>query len=808
MGPASRLPQRQERSELTASASLETPPHATSAPQPVQRSAPKAPLPERVESHSIPVPGRGTRASLRARLLTQQLERRSLQPSPETPPPTRPGSVPNETDAFVAGSPAAIAHSYVEYATSFGPYGTLSRSAQNASSSPEQSLPERNARTPRQTPGAPSSAKAQAPANDAPLGPVRTASPRSRSSSPLSSSGPVGIDGEPASWSYRSSPSTTRSVPSNVDEERGGAGHPSPHNLSIEDLQDIASSRHLFQHAASAEEVFADLSVEERRFTEQLASRLVAPALETASESAGHPTKHSRTLSDAAGAASTTGALPRDRYGGDNNNNNNNKPRIVFLGRRNCGKTSLHSVVFHQTSAHETLFLESTSRIVAHDVTYSPWISCQLVDTPGIDTVFWEHASRGDTSGTADSSGPACQAEVATEEHPQTQRAQLPPVESSTLNGENATLSESLSTEPASVVVVDASCREDPRDAASCEALPTERSVSDPDEASPSMSASIPTQLEPAAELPAALRTLLDAADALVYVIDSSTTAEAFAVDELQRLLAYWRTLCRTGDHRSTRYPHVWVCLHKADLANSAEQEQTADALGNWAKTADFWDHWYQALGCCAPLLLQNDSRRSPDDAAHSFETPTSCTIEDVCLQVWRTSIYDDSCVQSMANLLRALLPQLLLLQRDLEAFVQDSGVSGAFVFDTFTRLCLAEVIGTAAVSRYRALAAEWTLLAREWSLTWLPSEPSKSASLVDESPERSAVHWTGLVDAHGEHASMQLSNGDQLCTQVLSPVLVLVYVQAEASSGAEHTRWHPGKATETLDMALASMRT
>lgn len=36
------------------------------------------------------------------------------------------------------------------------------------------------------------------------------------------------------------------------------------------------------------------------------------------------------------------------------------KPRILLMGPRRSGKTSIERVVFHKMSPHETLFLEST----------------------------------------------------------------------------------------------------------------------------------------------------------------------------------------------------------------------------------------------------------------------------------------------------------------------------------------------------------------------------------------------------------------------------------------------------------------
>ncbi|WAR16685.1 RRAGD-like protein [Mya arenaria] len=45
------------------------------------------------------------------------------------------------------------------------------------------------------------------------------------------------------------------------------------------------------------------------------------------------------------------------------------KPRILLMGLRRSGKSSIQKVVFHKVSPNETLFLESTNKIVKEDVT-------------------------------------------------------------------------------------------------------------------------------------------------------------------------------------------------------------------------------------------------------------------------------------------------------------------------------------------------------------------------------------------------------------------------------------------------------
>jgi Ras-related GTP-binding protein C/D len=39
------------------------------------------------------------------------------------------------------------------------------------------------------------------------------------------------------------------------------------------------------------------------------------------------------------------------------------RPRILLMGTRRSGKSSIQKVVFHKMSPHETLFLESTNEI-------------------------------------------------------------------------------------------------------------------------------------------------------------------------------------------------------------------------------------------------------------------------------------------------------------------------------------------------------------------------------------------------------------------------------------------------------------
>ncbi|XP_062325743.1 ras-related GTP-binding protein D [Osmerus eperlanus] len=59
------------------------------------------------------------------------------------------------------------------------------------------------------------------------------------------------------------------------------------------------------------------------------------------------------------------------------------KPRILLMGLRRSGKSSIQKVVFHKMSPNETLFLESTNKICREDVSNSSFVSFQIWDFPG-----------------------------------------------------------------------------------------------------------------------------------------------------------------------------------------------------------------------------------------------------------------------------------------------------------------------------------------------------------------------------------------------------------------------------------------
>eukprot|EP00033_Pygsuia_biforma_P002550 GCRY01002821.1.p1 GENE.GCRY01002821.1~~GCRY01002821.1.p1 ORF type:complete len:366 (-),score=101.36 GCRY01002821.1:272-1369(-) len=61
-------------------------------------------------------------------------------------------------------------------------------------------------------------------------------------------------------------------------------------------------------------------------------------------------------------------------------------PKILLMGLRRSGKSSLHRVVFQKMSPNETLFLESTPVLEIKDVFSNDFIHFQVWDYPGIDS--------------------------------------------------------------------------------------------------------------------------------------------------------------------------------------------------------------------------------------------------------------------------------------------------------------------------------------------------------------------------------------------------------------------------------------
>ncbi|XP_026682249.1 ras-related GTP-binding protein C [Diaphorina citri] len=61
----------------------------------------------------------------------------------------------------------------------------------------------------------------------------------------------------------------------------------------------------------------------------------------------------------------------------------NGKTRILLMGLRRSGKTSIQKVVFQKMSPNETLFLEGTNKMTKEDIANSSFLQYQLWDCPG-----------------------------------------------------------------------------------------------------------------------------------------------------------------------------------------------------------------------------------------------------------------------------------------------------------------------------------------------------------------------------------------------------------------------------------------
>ncbi|KAI2801745.1 hypothetical protein BLOT_009562, partial [Blomia tropicalis] len=64
------------------------------------------------------------------------------------------------------------------------------------------------------------------------------------------------------------------------------------------------------------------------------------------------------------------------------------KPKIIIMGLRRSGKSSIQKVVFHKMSPNETLFLESTNKIVKEDISNNSFVSFTIWDFPGQIDIF------------------------------------------------------------------------------------------------------------------------------------------------------------------------------------------------------------------------------------------------------------------------------------------------------------------------------------------------------------------------------------------------------------------------------------
>uniref|UniRef100_A0A670JYC3 Ras-related GTP-binding protein n=2 Tax=Podarcis muralis TaxID=64176 RepID=A0A670JYC3_PODMU len=69
--------------------------------------------------------------------------------------------------------------------------------------------------------------------------------------------------------------------------------------------------------------------------------------------------------------------------GGGAGGDSSKQPRILLMGLRRSGKSSIQKVVFHKMSPNETLFLESTNKIYKDDISNSSFVNFQIWDFPG-----------------------------------------------------------------------------------------------------------------------------------------------------------------------------------------------------------------------------------------------------------------------------------------------------------------------------------------------------------------------------------------------------------------------------------------
>lgn len=58
-------------------------------------------------------------------------------------------------------------------------------------------------------------------------------------------------------------------------------------------------------------------------------------------------------------------------------------PRLLLMGLRRSGKSSIQKVVFHKMAPSDTLYLESTNQIVKEDISTGSFIQFQIWDCPG-----------------------------------------------------------------------------------------------------------------------------------------------------------------------------------------------------------------------------------------------------------------------------------------------------------------------------------------------------------------------------------------------------------------------------------------
>ena len=60
-----------------------------------------------------------------------------------------------------------------------------------------------------------------------------------------------------------------------------------------------------------------------------------------------------------------------------------NQPRILLMGLKKSGKTSIQKVVFQKVSPHETVLLETSQKMQKCDISNSSFVQFQIWDFPG-----------------------------------------------------------------------------------------------------------------------------------------------------------------------------------------------------------------------------------------------------------------------------------------------------------------------------------------------------------------------------------------------------------------------------------------
>ncbi|XP_040575012.1 ras-related GTP-binding protein C [Lepeophtheirus salmonis] len=63
--------------------------------------------------------------------------------------------------------------------------------------------------------------------------------------------------------------------------------------------------------------------------------------------------------------------------------NEMDKPKILLMGLRRSGKSSIRKVVFHKMSPNESLFLESNNVVLKEEITHSSYVQFSIWDFPG-----------------------------------------------------------------------------------------------------------------------------------------------------------------------------------------------------------------------------------------------------------------------------------------------------------------------------------------------------------------------------------------------------------------------------------------